>query len=496
MMAHIETSAGSSSASGASSSYSLPDSLIAATHKPRALDYLTRGLTSQIYTFDLDKWQQERSAERKYLDVELQHLGAAPLRHGLLVKCVDLDEQPRPHDILREIDILKRLRGSADQRRDLVVALLHDEEEVPDDFTTIQRLYFPRYPTTLATFLFEEANTCVESILALSDSQRHTFAHHLALQLFSALDFLHSNGIYHRDVKPGNILLSGNPTNDDPASISIRLCDFGTAFVSSSKKERPSTSSTSTHPYTPPELLFSPTGGYDGAAVDVWEVACVVAEVLGEVSSDADEGEAQSGVHLVDEDENAFERSEDEDERMERDLERQCLWPSGPSLADDDDYDDGVNDESAEVVSRPRFTIQRSKKSYRRQTLFKEGRGDIVLAADIFTLLGLPEGDREDLWPEAVHFHPPLARLPFTRAPAPAMPRALQERLPTFTRVLTAGEKGGVPKDVRERAEVVQDVLVGCLKLSARQRLGTQEIIARLDRVPVSNPGATDRLST
>lgn len=273
-----------------------------------------------------------------------------------------------------------------------IVALLHDEEEEPDDFTTIQRLYFPRYPTTLATFLLEEAHDGSGSTPSLTEPQRHIFAHKLANQLFSALDFLHSSGIYHRDVKPGNILLSGRPTDSDPASISMKLCDFGTAFASSSKKERPSTSSTSTHPYTPPELLFSPTGGYDGRAVDVWEAACVVAEVLGELRAES-VGEEAPGMHLDDEDDDPFERSDDEDERIGRDLDRQCLWPAGP------DDTDNEEDDHDQAVSAPRFSIQSSKKTYKRQTLFKEGRGDIVLAADIFALLGLPEGDREDLWP-------------------------------------------------------------------------------------------------
>ncbi|GMF33054.1 unnamed protein product [Phytophthora lilii] len=101
-------------------------------------------------------------------------------------------------------------------------------------------------------------------------------------QVLSGVKAMHDNGVLHRDLKPGNLLL-----NKD---CELKITDFGLARMMPKKaqlgleqtsNDTPSmmTEYVVTRWYRPPELMLAPNGSYDGA-VDMWSVGCILGELV------------------------------------------------------------------------------------------------------------------------------------------------------------------------------------------------------------------------
>lgn len=178
-----------------------------------------------------------------------------PPKSGFVALKVTTPAQSHPpHDSIREARILRHAASSS------VVRLISTFSLSGGDFL----LVFPFLPLDLDTWLHngDIANRLSLTVLSIMSN------------LFSALSYIHSLGIIHRDVKPSNILLA-SPSG--PAY----LADFGTAWMSSDKAseaEGQKISDVGTTCYRPPELLFGDTAY--GSSLDLWAGGCVVAELF------------------------------------------------------------------------------------------------------------------------------------------------------------------------------------------------------------------------
>jgi serine/threonine protein kinase len=112
--------------------------------------------------------------------------------------------------------------------------------------------------------------------------------------MFSALAFIHSHGIIHRDVKPSNILLK---SLEGPAYLS----DFGISWAPTAPGSEAADSKVTdvgTTCYRPPELLFG--NKKYGCSLDMWAAGCTVAEaIVPDHPTLFDSGELGSDLALI-----------------------------------------------------------------------------------------------------------------------------------------------------------------------------------------------------
>lgn len=92
---------------------------------------------------------------------------------------------------------------------------------------------------------------------------------YITYQMLRALQYLHSAHIYHRDVKPANVLVN--------RSCDIKLADFGLSRYVDPLNDVAKTDYVVTRWYRAPEVILSRK--YT-SAIDVWSVGCILVEML------------------------------------------------------------------------------------------------------------------------------------------------------------------------------------------------------------------------
>ncbi|KAI7994545.1 Mitogen-activated protein kinase 12 [Camellia lanceoleosa] len=121
--------------------------------------------------------------------------------------------------------------------------------------------------------VFELMESDLDEVIKANDDLTPEHYQFFLHQLLRALKYIHTANVFHRDLKPKNILAN--------ADCKLKICDFGLARVSFSDASSTIfwTDYVATRWYRAPELCGSFFSKYT-PAVDIWSIGCIFAEML------------------------------------------------------------------------------------------------------------------------------------------------------------------------------------------------------------------------
>ncbi|KAF6992023.1 hypothetical protein CFC21_009062 [Triticum aestivum] len=121
--------------------------------------------------------------------------------------------------------------------------------------------------------VFELMDTDLHQVIKANDDLTKEHYQFFLYQMLRALKYIHTANVYHRDLKPKNILANAN--------CKLKICDFGLARVAFN--DTPTTvfwtDYVATRWYRAPELCGSFFTKYS-PAIDTWSIGCIFAEIL------------------------------------------------------------------------------------------------------------------------------------------------------------------------------------------------------------------------
>jgi len=114
------------------------------------------------------------------------------------------------------------------------------------------------------------------ALLAAEGPLEPARAVHIVAQVAAALDVAHAEGLVHRDIKPGNVLVTPGRTGDDDF---VYVADFGLARAVSTVSTRLTATGTTigSLDYLAPERFGT---GQSDHRVDIYALGCVLFEAL------------------------------------------------------------------------------------------------------------------------------------------------------------------------------------------------------------------------
>jgi cyclin-dependent kinase 4 len=167
--------------------------------------------------------------------------------------CVPLTEDGIPMNTLREIGVLKQLNSHGHPN---IVQLLEVCHGHKTDRELLMYLVFEHVDQDLGLYIEKCKRVGFTNLQIRNMSQ----------EILKGVDFLHSNRVVHRDLKPQNLLVTN--------AGHIKIADFGLAKTYDFEMRL--TSVVVTLWYRAPEVLL---GVPYATPVDVWSIGCILAEL-------------------------------------------------------------------------------------------------------------------------------------------------------------------------------------------------------------------------
>ncbi|KAF8909399.1 kinase-like domain-containing protein [Gymnopilus junonius] len=122
-------------------------------------------------------------------------------------------------------------------------------------------------------FVLQPMEADLHQIIRSGQTLTNEHVQYFTYQVLRGMKYIHSAGVIHRDLKPGNLLVN--------ADCELKICDFGLSRgYNSSPDENAShlTEYVATRWYRAPEIMLA-YRCYD-TAIDVWSIGCILAELL------------------------------------------------------------------------------------------------------------------------------------------------------------------------------------------------------------------------
>ncbi|KAH6916085.1 CMGC/MAPK protein kinase [Coprinopsis sp. MPI-PUGE-AT-0042] len=155
---------------------------------------------------------------------------------------------------LREITLLRHFANHEN------ITGLIDVDAITPDFNEIYIFMEP---------MEADLHQIIKSGQALTSEHVQYFLY----QILRGMKYIHSAGVIHRDLKPGNLLVN--------ADCELKICDFGLSRGFDAVPDENATRLTeyvATRWYRAPEIMLA-FRRYD-TAIDVWSIGCILAELL------------------------------------------------------------------------------------------------------------------------------------------------------------------------------------------------------------------------